>query len=262
MRLRTTTCPKNTTSMPRKPFSPNHFTLVELLVVIAVIAVLASLLLPALGKAREKAKEINCASNLKQQCLGLMSYSADYNSWLPPTRVDMGSSRYYFWGNYINDNYLGNPKVYLCPSHTNPSIMQFWGGGEWGVGKETRSGNTYGYNLRPSDNYTTNSWECDVAKAYQLTRFNTPSGSMIVSEARLDTPSAEGWYVYNFGGTNNATVIFNHGRNANVLYVDGHTSPVNYFWALAHDYSCDDAIEKPVARVLWFGSTDGAYGKW
>lgn len=238
------------------------FTLVELLIVVAVIGILVSLLLPALKSARDKAKEIGCANNLKQQSVGLLNYANDFNGWLPPTRVDTASCHYYFWGNYINDNYLKSPGIFLCASHPSPSEMSFWSGGEWEVGERTKAGNTYGYNLRPSDNYTPVDWDVSVSLPYRLPSFKKPSESMIVSEARQDVQSSENWYVYNFAGTSNWSVAFNHRQGANALFIDGHVKHIKYTWAAAHDYSCSDPVEKPVARIFWYGDRNGAYAHW
>ena len=61
----------------------NRFTLIELLIVISIIAILAALLLPALNKARESAKDISCRNNLKNYHLLMAQYANDYQSYYP-----------------------------------------------------------------------------------------------------------------------------------------------------------------------------------
>lgn len=93
------------------------FTLIELLIVISIIAVLASMLLPALAKVRERTRSIACASNLKQLGVAFHSYAGDYNDNLPPVRGAVGG----YWWDQVIAPYFGKQCI-LYGGSTNESF--------------------------------------------------------------------------------------------------------------------------------------------
>ncbi len=93
------------------------FTLIELLIVIAILSILASLLLPALGRAREKAKEMTCVNNLKQIGLRCFCYAENHDGWVVQSlsggrwwqKLDLGKGEDTYISWYIIKNQLSCP---------------------------------------------------------------------------------------------------------------------------------------------------------
>ncbi len=106
------------------------FTLIELLVVIAIIAILAAILFPVFGRARENARRSSCQSNLKQLGLGVMQYTQDYDERYMPVityrRADgaVGGYNDGGWGAIIQP-YVKSTQLFQCPSEPSPPAPFF-----------------------------------------------------------------------------------------------------------------------------------------
>jgi prepilin-type N-terminal cleavage/methylation domain-containing protein/prepilin-type processing-associated H-X9-DG protein len=216
--------------------SKKTFTLIELLVVIAIIAILAAMLLPALKTARETAKKISCANNLKQTGLGTMNYTADYNGYFPTYSIPKIDDGEWCWPCEIGEN-IGLPSqrdivwynrswknsLFYCPSYSITDETP----------EEPPQGVSYGANYR-MHRYILDSASHPVQNAL-LRKWKNPSHKVMFADGAsynllYQDGSGYGW---------KSQMIFRHQLFANIVFIDGHVAAYKY-----------GTIPK------WYGTTD------
>ncbi len=209
------------------------FTLIELLIVIAIISILASMLLPALNSTREKARSINCVSQLRQTINGGLAYSQDYNGCVP--RACNYASDKYSWVTLMCNKLQYLPrKILICPSSRNvpeaaliPSsgteyaYFNTYGISRWNNNNAliTRFGNPY-YDITHQTGSNSN--------GYYLHRIQNSSAFVLYADTAVDssksaTPRTVWEFTPRSRTADGGAVYLTHPNNrAGVAYADGH----------------------------------------
>src|SRR5436189_1905979 len=150
-----------------QPRQPRGFTVMELLIVIAILVILASLLLPALGRAKENTRRIACISNLKQISAGMHSFAADHDDVFPwRLPVDAGGS---FTRSRVFETYLAmrrqlsTPKILVCPSDKRQVAEN------WSALRDTNTSYFIGADTREEKSrmLLTGDWNLEGTRKYQ-----------------------------------------------------------------------------------------------
>lgn len=233
-------------SRPRPALLQDGFTLIELLVVIAIIAILAGMLLPALAKAKAKAKGIQCLNNNRQVALASKMYLDDNDAtfvflWRQPRQADEVSSTLslvqsgaatIWWPDKLNSYVPNNPKTFDCSALVYPATIN--------AGGTANNANKLGIAMNhPEFGITQPAGSTSRVREVQVAR---PTESLVFSDAALisnptqtdpdqwtEAPQSATIYMRVpsngafFTSSDPVRMVARHNKRAPVGFVDGHS---------------------------------------
>lgn len=214
-----------------EPTRRSGFTLIELLVVLAILGIIAAILLPVFARARERARQATCASNLRQIGLATMQYVGDSDGLMFPNSHHDAAGGWVGWSTYTPPGagqaidksqgmlspYLKGDAAWVCPSTDSD-----WPGSRAGVPYPA-----YGLNsdLSPSRR-----------RAVPLAQVETPAETILAADSEQPNMNV-GLFASPFifpPSVHQPAVCGRHSGQANVLWLDGHVNarrPMTAYWS-------------------------------
>ena len=226
------------------------FTLIELLIVIAIIAILSGMLFPALGRARDKALSASCLSNARQIWMLHMAYADAYNGFFCPA-YDAKFNQWDVAGNNRDEGILAvtlgmagasDSKVYSCPQAENTLSFRY----------SPRYGG-YGYNYLLSFANVNN-----YPPAYRLVKVsgvrNPAQTAVLADAAYMENTTRVGStsFLYNPSSGRGGYADFRHNGNVSAVFVDGHTES-------RHEFHPASGVPEAFDRRLGYLSGDDEF---
>jgi len=194
------------------------FTLIELLVVIAIIAILAAILFPVFARAREKARQTSCLSNVKQINLGLLMYAQDFDETTAHRceATPAGNMGCYMTQVYP---YVKNAQLFQCPS--SAPRLSSTGNRRGGLPR------TYGFNCRGQG----------TSGGKMLARFQRPAETITILDTNGGLAKSRGGDQRSNGNCgHNYWSINRHNDGVNVGFMDGHAKWQTTSWTWMYDH--------------------------
>ncbi len=208
-------------------FKRTGFTLIELLVVIAIIAILAAILFPVFARAREKARQASCLSNIKGIELADLMYAQDYDGGYVPGYTKDSAGTWYYWTDLL-EPYMKNKGILSCPSYKSYQLGYV--------------SNSYIENFgKGNAPHAQVNWWTQYGAKPQKAKFDSDAKQPAETISFIDGLNGTTlvWMTTNIDGRTADVTDKRHNGGFNIAFLDGHAKWLKHTtysqWTLAED---------------------------